>query len=91
MAPCRRYSRGAYFKRDELARLVREALGDARKPLAAGEIAAAIIAAKGFPDAAHPPVTKMIVARLGAMTCRGEIVKDRMTRNARWAVASERN
>jgi hypothetical protein len=70
VAPCRRYSRGAYFKRDEVARLVREALGDARKPLEAGEIAAAIIAAKGFPDAAHLPVTKMIVARLGAMTAR---------------------
>ena len=83
MAPCRRYSRGAYFKRDELARLVRLALGDARKPLAAGEIAVAIIAAKGFPNACHLPVTKMIVARLEAMTCRGEIVKDRMTRNAR--------
>ena len=91
MAPRRRYSRGAYFKRDELARLVREALQDARNPLAACEIAAAIIAVKGFPDAAHLPVTKMIVARLGAMTRRGEIAKDGMTRNARWPVASERN
>jgi hypothetical protein len=35
----------AYFKRDELARFVREALRDARKPLAAGGVAAGLIAA----------------------------------------------
>ncbi len=87
LAPRKHYRRGVYFKRDELARLVREALRDASKPLAAGEIAATIIAAKGFPDACHLAVTKMIVARLGAMTRRGEIAKDGKTRNARWAVA----
>jgi hypothetical protein len=63
-------------------------LRDASKPLAAGEIAAAIIAAKGFPDSAHLAVTKMIVARLGAMTRRGEIVKDGKKKNAQWAISA---
>jgi hypothetical protein len=53
------------------ANLVRETLRDARKPLATGEIAAAIIAAKAFPDTAHLPVTNMIVSRFGAMARRG--------------------
>jgi hypothetical protein len=62
---------------------------DAGKPLAAGEIAAGIIAAKQFPDVAHLAVTKMAVARLGVLAKRGEIAKIGMTRNARWAVGSE--
>ena len=55
---------------------------------APGEIAAAIIAAKGFPDACHPAVTKMVVARLGVLAKRGEIAKTGKTRDARWAVNS---
>jgi len=86
IVPRRRYSRGSYFKRDELARLVREALRGARKPLVAGEIAAPIVAAKGFPDAAHLAVTKMMVARLQAMTRRGEIARDGKTRIAGGAI-----
>ena len=79
--------RGLYFANGELSRLVRERLRDATKPLSAGEIAAGIIAAKGFPEANHAAVTKMIVARLGALTRRGELAKTGTTRNARWAVA----
>jgi len=33
----------------------------------------------------------MIVARLGAMTRRGEIEKDGKTRNAKWAVSRDIN
>jgi len=86
VAPRRAYSRQTYFRSGELSRLVREALRDAGKPLAAGEIAAAIIAAKRFPDAAHLAVTKMIVARLGAFAKRGEVVKTGVSRNARWGI-----
>ena len=39
-------------------------------------------------DAATLPVTKMIVARLGALARRGEITKDGGTRNAKWAGAN---
>jgi hypothetical protein len=86
VAPRRAYRRDAYFKRNELSRLVREALRDAGKPLAAGEIAAAVIAAKRFPDTAHLAITKMIVARLGVLAGRGEIAKTGKTRDARWAI-----
>jgi hypothetical protein len=88
VAPRRHYARTAYFKRGELSRLVREAMRDAGKPLAAGEIAAGIIAAKHFPDAAHLAVTKMVVARLSVLAKRGEIAKTGMTRDARWSVAA---
>jgi SRSO17 transposase len=87
VAPRRHYSRQAYFKRDELSRLVREALRDAGKPLAAGEIAASVIATKRFPDSAHLSITKMIVARLGVLAGRGDIAKTGKTRNARWAIS----
>jgi hypothetical protein len=80
VAPRRHYRREIYFKRDELSRLVREAMRDTDKPLAAGEIAA-----KRFADAAHLAVTKMIVARLGVLAKRGELAKNGRTRDARWA------
>jgi hypothetical protein len=86
IAPRRHYRRECYFKRGELSRLVREAIRDAGKHLAAGEIAAGIIAAKHFPDAAHLAVTKMIVARLNVLAGRGEIAKTGKTRDARWLV-----
>ncbi|MGH6877814.1 MAG: hypothetical protein ACREHV_10625 [Rhizomicrobium sp.] len=88
VAPARHYRRQGYFRRGELSRLVREAVRDAGRPLAAGEIAAGVIAAKRFPDAAHPAVTKMIVTRLGGLAKRGEIAKTGKTRDARWAVQS---
>jgi hypothetical protein len=88
VAPRRHYRRESYFRRGELSRLVREALRDAGKPLAAGEIAAGIIAAKRFPDAAHLAVTKMIVARLNVLAGRGDIAKTGKTRDARWTVAA---
>ncbi len=89
--PQRRYRSDPYFRRHELSGLVREALRDARKPLAAGEIAATVMAAKGLPDAAHLPVTKAIVARLGELVRRGELAKTGKMRDARWAVLSDIN
>ncbi|HEX4158724.1 MAG TPA: hypothetical protein VHY79_09625 [Rhizomicrobium sp.] len=89
VAPRRAYRRGVYFTRGELSRLVREALRDAGKPLAAGEIAAAVIAAKGFPDAAHLAVTKMVIARLGVFAKAGGIAKTGKTRDSRWTVSPE--
>lgn len=87
--PRRHYSRTTYFRRGKLSRLVREALRDAGKPLAAGEIAAGIIAAKRFPDTAHLAVTKMIVSRLGVLAGKGEIAKTGRTRDARWTANSD--
>jgi len=87
VAPQRRYRRTPYFKRGELSRLVRDALREAGKPLAAGEIAAGIIADKQLPDAVHGGVRDMILVRLGVLAKRGEIAKTGNTRDARWAAA----
>jgi hypothetical protein len=73
-----------YFGHNELARLVREALRDANRPLSAGEITAAIMAAKGFPEAHFLPVTKMVLARLNRAALDGTIAKTGRTRDARW-------
>jgi hypothetical protein len=79
--------RKRYFGHNELARLVRDALRDAAKPLSAGEIAAAIMAAKGFPEAHFLPVTKMVLARLNRAAADGEISKTGRTRDARWSIS----
>ncbi|HEX3664373.1 MAG TPA: hypothetical protein VHU23_03970 [Rhizomicrobium sp.] len=88
VSPQRRYKRTAYFKRGELSRLVRDALREAGKPLAAGEIAAGIIAAKSFPESAHEGVRNMVLSRLTSLTARGEMVKTGKTRDARWVAAN---
>ena len=67
----------------------KHALRDAGRALSAAEIAAAIIAARRFPDAAHLAVTKMIIARLGAFAKRSEIVKTGVSRDARWVLSAE--
>jgi len=75
-----------YFGHNELARLVRETLQDANRPLSAGEIAAGIRAAKGFPEAHYLAISKMVVSRLGAFAREGAVVKTGKTRDARWTV-----
>jgi len=65
------------------------ALRDVGKPLAAGEIATGIIAAKHLPDTAHLAVTKVIVARLNVLAGRGEIAKMSRTRDTRWTIKSD--
>jgi hypothetical protein len=77
-----------YFGHNELARLVRETLRDAAKPLSAGEITAAIMAAKGITEAHYLPVTKMVLARLNRAALDGVVVKSGNTRDARWSVSS---
>jgi hypothetical protein len=57
--------------------------------LAAGEIAASVIAAKRFPDTVHLVITKMIASRLGVLARRGEIAKTGKTRDARGSVGAE--
>ncbi|HEX4079267.1 MAG TPA: hypothetical protein VHX61_10410 [Rhizomicrobium sp.] len=74
-----------YFGHNELARLVRETLRDATRALSAGEVTAAIMAKKGFTEAHHLAVTKMVVARLGLFGREGAVVKSGKTRDARWA------
>jgi hypothetical protein len=55
--------------------------------LAAGEIAAGIIATKSFPDTAHPAIAKMILTRLNVLARGGDIAKIGKTRDARWGIS----
>jgi hypothetical protein len=71
--------------------MVREALRDATKPISAGEIAAAFVTAKGLPRSAHQAVAGRVAMFLGKLGAKGEAIRTGKTRNARWAVASERN
>jgi hypothetical protein len=91
VAPQRRTRRGVYFKRNELSRLVREAMRDACKPLAAGEIAAGIVAAKQLPESAHSGIAKMVLARLNWLARDGGAEKTGKTRDSRWAIAENLN
>jgi ribosomal protein L29 len=83
--PKRRTTR--YFAKNDLSRLIRETLRDAAKPLSTGEITATVAAAKGYPSSALPAINKMVLARLGVLTKRGELTKTGSTRDARWTIA----
>jgi hypothetical protein len=77
--------RRGYFNRNEFARLVREALRDAPKPLTASEVAAHAIAAKGLPPSAHAHVTDMAKYALAGLVRDGSAVKTGKARGAKWA------
>jgi len=83
--PARRgYKRTNYFARNELPRLMLDALRKAPGPLTAGELAAHAIAVKGLPASAQEAVTRHAVLLLGKLTARGSVVKSGTTRNAQW-------
>ena len=86
--PASKRGKTLYFAKSELSRLVRGTLREAKEPLSAYRIAADALAAKGLPLSAHAVVTKMVLAVLGALTRRGELVKSGVTRNVKWAVAA---
>ncbi len=83
--PLRRgYKRTNYFARNELPRLVRDALRIADKPLSATEIAAHAIAAKGLPPSAHAATVQSVLTVLNVRARKGEFTKTGRTRDARW-------
>jgi hypothetical protein len=88
--PKRAYRRTRYFARNELSRLMQDALRTASGPLTSAEIAAAVMQAKGMP--ADDMAFKEIVAKraltvLRRLVKRGEVVKSGTSRNAQWALA----
>lgn len=85
--PGKRRLRTNYFARNELPRLIRDALRQASKPLSATEIAAHAIAAKGLPPSAHAATVQSVLTVLNVRTRKGEFTKTGRTRNARWAVS----
>jgi hypothetical protein len=83
--PSRRRNRTGYFSRNELPRLVRDALRQAGKPLTACEIADSCIAAKGLPLSAHAATIHSVNTVLSIGARRGHFAKQGTTRNARWS------
>jgi hypothetical protein len=85
----RPYRRTRYFARNELSRLVMDALRLASGPLAAADIATAAMRAKG--NIADDEAFKAIVAEraltvLRRLAKRGEVVRTGTSRNAKWAL-----
>jgi hypothetical protein len=87
--PKRVYSRTRYFGHNELSRLVMDALRLATGPLAAADIATAVMRAKGaaLDDAAFKAiVTERALGVLRGLAKRAEIVRTGTSRNAQWAL-----
>jgi hypothetical protein len=79
-----------YFARNELSRLVMEALRLATGPLAAVDIATAIMRVKGaaMDDAAFKAViSERALGVLRSLAKRGEVVRTGTSRNAQWSLA----
>jgi hypothetical protein len=87
--PGRRRLKTNYFARNELPRLVRDALRQAGKPLSATEIAAHAIAAKGLPPSAHAATVQSVLTVLNVRARKGEFAKTGKTRDARWGIAGD--
>jgi hypothetical protein len=88
--PKRAYRRTRYFGRNELSRLVMDALRLATGPLTSTAIAEAIMEAKGM-SSDDAQFTEIVIERvLTVLRClakRGTAVKSGTSRNARWALA----
>jgi hypothetical protein len=87
----RPYRRTRYFARNELSRLVMDALRLATEPLAATDIATAIMRVKGAAedDAAFKAiVAERVLGVLRGLTKRDEVVRTGNSRNAQWKLIS---
>jgi hypothetical protein len=90
--PKRTYRRTKYFARNEIARLALDVMRSADTPLAAKEIALAMMRAKGLAlgdDALCATVADMLLVTLRSLTKRGTVTKTGVSRNAQWAVAAQ--
>jgi hypothetical protein len=86
----RAYRRTRYFARNELSRLVMDALRLATGPLAATDIATAAMQAKGaaMDDAAFKAIViERSLGVLRGLAKRGEVARTGTSRNAKWAVS----
>jgi hypothetical protein len=88
----RTYRRTRYFAHNELSRLAMGALRLATGPLAAADIAAAVLRAKGAAaddDAFKAIVSERALGVLRSLAKRGEVVRTGTSRNAQWSVTPE--
>jgi hypothetical protein len=89
--PKRTYRRTRYFARNELARLCMDVLRDARGLITTDEIAAQVIAAKGFEVAdttLRAAVRDQLLTVLRAARKRGTVEQMGLGRGVRWKLAS---
>jgi hypothetical protein len=87
--PKRAYRRTRYFAHNELLRLTQDALRTASRPLTSGEIAAAVMQAKGMPpgDAAFKEiVADRVLTVLRRLAKREVVVKHGTSRDVQWAL-----
>jgi hypothetical protein len=85
----RPYRRTRYFARNELSRLVMDALRLTTGPLAAADIATAVMRAKGaaVDDAAFKAIiTERVLGVLRGLAKRGDVVRTGTSRNVQWVV-----
>jgi hypothetical protein len=80
--------RTRYFARNELVRLVMDALRKAERPLGLSEIAAYAMQAKGLPVSASGPVAGMVATVLTKQVTHGSITKTGKARGTRWLITS---
>jgi hypothetical protein len=86
----RPYRRTRYFAHNELSRLVMGTLRLAPGPLAAADIATAVLRTKGAAlddEAFKGIVCERVLGVLRGLAKRGDVVKSGMSRDARWAVS----
>jgi hypothetical protein len=91
--PKRPYKRRTrYFAHSELPRLTLDTLRLAATPLAAGDIAAAIMRAKAMPmgdPSLKELMNERVLVVLRGLLKRGEVAKTGTTRGAKWAIVPE--
>lgn len=87
--PPKRLRQVKLFGQGELNRLILDALRRANgKPLSNPEIAKAIVAAKGYGEAALPALTLRVRANLNYLRKLGKVAKIGERLTARWALAA---
>ncbi len=89
--PKRTYRRTRYFARNELARLCMDALRDAPGLITTDEIAAQVIAAKGFETAdstLRASIRDQLLTVLRAAQKRGSVEQIGLGRGVRWKMTS---
>jgi hypothetical protein len=84
--PNRKKYRTGYFGRNELPRLVRDALRGASAPMTTSGVAAACIKAKSLPASAYEQAQVSVLGVLRGLARRGDVARSGTTRDSKWAV-----
>jgi hypothetical protein len=85
-----RYQPSRYFSKNELPRLVLEALRKAPGPLLTDEIARYVMHANGITPSAKESVIKPVIAALRVLVRRGTVTKTGAGPASRWVISENR-